>query len=165
MQNHIEEYILWLSLFSDGVKAGGIYLKEKYRTYYTLVSEHKDVVRAVVNLAADILELRRDFENLTNVSWTVFIVSFTFTICPLPLQSFKVYEHLWSEDREDQVIEFVNTKPLVADIRETFRMYDDRAIAIQNLPETYQIGIILIRTGEEKDRSNVIQPGICFSFF
>ncbi|XP_017775151.1 PREDICTED: dynein heavy chain 8, axonemal [Nicrophorus vespilloides] len=95
-----------------------------YSNYYQTVSEHKEIVRLFMGLQGAMYLLKPDVLKL--------------------LESYLAYAYLWAEDREDQINEFCEMKPLVVEIAEKFKSYDERGNKINALPEFHNIGAVQV---------------------
>ncbi|KAI8438610.1 hypothetical protein MSG28_011048 [Choristoneura fumiferana] len=76
------------------------------RNYFRMVSEHKDVVRAVMALQGMMYMFKPDIEKL--------------------LKGYGKFAHLWAEDRVQQVQDFVDSNPLNVIIRDMFKKYENQ---------------------------------------
>lgn len=56
------------------------------------------------------------------------------------------YSYLWAEDRNQQIQEFVASKPFIYEIREKFNEYEELFIEIETLPNFHIIGPLRINT-------------------
>lgn len=90
--------------------------------------EHKDVIRAVQNLANGLLSYKSDMEEFQR-------------------DMFEKYKYLWAEDREDIINSFVLTNPLTVDIRDMFLHYDNISLKIETMSAKRIIGPIEVRMG------------------
>ncbi|KAI8438606.1 hypothetical protein MSG28_011048 [Choristoneura fumiferana] len=100
------------------------------RNYFRMVSEHKDVVRAVMALQGMMYMFKPDIEKL--------------------LKGYGKFAHLWAEDRVQQVQDFVDSNPLNVIIRDMFKKYENQTEEVMNLPERHIIGSIQINTDNIK---------------
>ncbi|KAG5316447.1 DYH8 protein, partial [Acromyrmex insinuator] len=101
-----------------------------HNTYFQNVSEHKDIIRSSISLQGLILMLRDDVFKVGN--------------------SYLRYSYIWTENRDDIIQAFIDTKPLIQDIKEKFIEYEDLIIEIQNLPERHILGPLQIDTDKLK---------------
>lgn len=90
--------------------------------------EHKDVIRAVQNLANGLLSYKSDMEDFQR-------------------DMFEKYKYLWSEDREEIISAFVVTNPLTVDIRDMFLHYDNITQKLETMSPKRIIGPIEVRMG------------------
>jgi len=96
------------------------------RSYFRYVVEHKDVIRAVQNLANGLLSYKSDMEEFQR-------------------DMFERYKYLWSDDREDIINSFVLKNPLTVDIRDMFLHYDNITLKIETMSPKKIIGPIEVR--------------------
>nr|XP_026487863.1 dynein heavy chain 8, axonemal-like [Vanessa tameamea] len=94
------------------------------RNYFRMVSEHKDIVRAVMALQGMMYMFKPDIEKL--------------------LTGYTKFSHLWDENRVQKVQDFVDTNPLNVIIRDMFKKYENQTEEVLNLPERHIIGSIQI---------------------
>ncbi|KPI94919.1 Dynein heavy chain 8, axonemal [Papilio xuthus] len=80
------------------------------RSYFRMVSEHKDIVRAVMALQGMMYMYKPDIEKL--------------------LQGYNRFAHLWAEDRVQQVQSFVDSNPLNVIIRDMLKKYESQTVTI-----------------------------------
>lgn len=57
------------------------------------------------------------------------------------------YSYLWAENRESILQEFCDKEPLIVEISEKFKEFDDRAEEIKQLPDVHNIGAVQITLG------------------
>ncbi|KPJ08753.1 Dynein heavy chain 8, axonemal [Papilio machaon] len=100
------------------------------RSYFRMVSEHKDIVRAVMALQGMMYMYKPDIEKL--------------------LQGYNRFAHLWAEDRVQQVQSFVDSNPLNVIIRDMLKKYESQTEEVVNLPPRHIIGSIQIDTDNLK---------------
>ncbi|CAB3256562.1 unnamed protein product [Arctia plantaginis] len=96
------------------------------RSYFRMVSEHKDIVRSVMALQGMMYMYKPDIEKL--------------------LKSYGRFEHLWAEDRVQQVQTFVDSNPLNVIVKDMLTKYDRQTEEVNNLPNRHVIGSIQINT-------------------
>ncbi|XP_061708954.1 dynein axonemal heavy chain 8 [Cydia pomonella] len=108
----------------SGSMIGGV------RSYFRMVSEHKDIVRAVMALQGMMYMYKPDIEKL--------------------LKDYGRYSFLWAEDRVQQVQDFVDSNPLNVIIRDMLKKYEGQTEEVNNLPERHIIGSIQINTDNVK---------------
>lgn len=58
------------------------------------------------------------------------------------------YSYLWAEDREQQLQTFVDSEPIVQEIKEKFQEYEDLFEEINELPESHIVGPLEINMGK-----------------
>lgn len=88
--------------------------------------EHKDIIRAVQNLANGLLSYKTDMEEFQR-------------------EIFEKNKYLWAEDREEIINTFVLTNPLTVDIRDMFLYYDGITQSIETMIPKRIIGPIEVR--------------------
>ncbi|KAF5272454.1 hypothetical protein FQR65_LT04922 [Abscondita terminalis] len=98
--------------------------------YYRSVSEHKEVVRAYMNIQSVSYLLTPGLNKL--------------------IQEYLRYSYLWAEDREDQIQEFCDGNPLPVEIENCFRKYEDRSEEVRDLEDENIIGTLSIDMEEFK---------------
>lgn len=91
--------------------------------------EHKDILRANLNLANGLLMYKPEVEDFMK-------------------EIYDKHKFLWTEEREEIIKEFVKTDPLTVDIRDKFIFYDSITIELENMKSNQVIGAIEIRMGE-----------------
>ncbi|XP_045484350.1 dynein axonemal heavy chain 8 [Pieris rapae] len=94
------------------------------RNYFRMVSEHKDIVRAVMALQGMMYMYKPDIQKLLVV--------------------YGKFSHLWAEDRVQQVQAFVDSNPLNVIIRDMLKKYEAQTDEVLNLPERHIVGSIQI---------------------
>ncbi|XP_045497912.1 dynein axonemal heavy chain 8 [Colias croceus] len=94
------------------------------RSYFRMVSEHKDTVRAVMALQGMMYMYKPDIEKL--------------------LVIYGKFSHLWAEDRVQQVQAFVDSNPLNVIIRDMLKKYEAQTEEVLNLPDRHIVGSIQI---------------------
>ncbi|XP_072937033.1 dynein axonemal heavy chain 8 [Epargyreus clarus] len=94
------------------------------RNYFRMVSEHKDIVRAVMALQGMMYMFKPDIEKL--------------------LKGYSRFAPLWAEDRVQQVQAFVDSNPLNVIIRDMLKKYESQTDEVLHLPERHIIGSIQI---------------------
>ncbi|CAK1540075.1 unnamed protein product [Leptosia nina] len=94
------------------------------RNYFRMVSEHKDIVRAVMALQGMMYMFKPDIQKL--------------------LVIYGKFSHLWAEDRVQQVQAFVDSNPLNVIIRDMLKKYEGQTEEVLNLPERHIVGSIQI---------------------
>ncbi|XP_018400014.1 PREDICTED: dynein heavy chain 8, axonemal [Cyphomyrmex costatus] len=104
--------------------------KDLPNTYFQNVSEHKDIIRSSMSLQGLILMLRDDVSKVGN--------------------SYLRYSYIWAENRNDIIQAFIDTKPLIQEIKEKFIEYEDLMTEIKNLPDQHVLGPLQINTDKLK---------------
>ncbi|XP_052742928.1 dynein axonemal heavy chain 8 [Bicyclus anynana] len=94
------------------------------RSYFRMVSEHKDIVRAVMALQGMMYMYKPDIEKL--------------------MTAYNRFAPLWAEDRVQQIQSFVDTNPLNVIIGDMFKKYEGQTDEVLNLPKRHIIGSIQI---------------------
>ncbi|XP_034837309.1 dynein axonemal heavy chain 8 [Maniola hyperantus] len=94
------------------------------RTYFRMVSEHKEIVRAVMALQGMMYMYKPDIEKLLN--------------------GYYRFAPLWAEDRVQQIQSFVDTNPLNVIIGDMFKKYESETDEVLNLPKRHIIGSVQI---------------------
>ncbi|XP_026320150.1 dynein heavy chain 8, axonemal [Hyposmocoma kahamanoa] len=101
-----------------------------FRSYFRMVSEHKEIVRSVMALQGMMYMFKPDIEKL--------------------LKSYGRFSHLWAEDRVQQVQGFVDSNPLNVIIRDMLKKYESQTDEVNNLPVRHIIGSIEINMDKIK---------------
>ncbi|XP_055849438.1 dynein axonemal heavy chain 8 [Episyrphus balteatus] len=96
------------------------------RTFFKYIVEHKDIIRAVQNLATGLYIYKQDIEELL-------------------IKVFEKHKYLWAENRYEIIQSFVQTNPLTVDIRDKFVEYDNITSSLENLNPLAVVGAIEIR--------------------
>ncbi len=136
-QNRPSQPITPLESSSDGIVRVRSKLKIirqvsslKPKTYFHLVSEHKEISKLVVSMGG--------------------MISSTKIIVKKTIEQFKKYEHLWSSDREQYMSKFSENNPGVTDYQQEMhtltRIEED--ILIQ--PDTLTAGAVSLNTEQLK---------------
>ncbi|XP_026319440.1 dynein heavy chain 8, axonemal-like [Hyposmocoma kahamanoa] len=94
------------------------------RSFFRLVSEHKEIVRSVMALQGIMYMYKPDIEKL--------------------IKNYGRFSHLWVEDRVQQVQNFVDSNPLNVIIRDMLKKYENQTDEVNNLPARHIIGSIEI---------------------
>ncbi|XP_034939850.1 dynein heavy chain 8, axonemal [Chelonus insularis] len=105
--------------------------QDNMETYYQAIVEHKKIVRITMSFQAAILVLRDDINHLRQIYM-------------------KKYCHVWAEDRESQIEQFINKDPNPDEIRERFVFYENLVTEIKNLPVYHIIGPVEINIDKLK---------------
>ncbi|CAB3221710.1 unnamed protein product [Arctia plantaginis] len=100
------------------------------RSYFRMVSEHKDIVRSVMALQGIMYMYKPDIQTL--------------------LKNYGKFGHLWAEDRVQQVQAFVDSNPLNVIVKDMLHKYEDQTEQVLNLPDRHIIGSIQINTDDCK---------------
>ncbi|XP_071450018.1 dynein axonemal heavy chain 8 [Hetaerina americana] len=100
-------------------------------SYYRSVADHKETVRCVMMLQGLDTSLKSDVNSLC--------------------VNYLKYAYLWADDREDQVIKFVEGKPIVDFVLEEFIKYEELAEEVNNIPEFHTVGPLMIFTSKFKN--------------
>ncbi|RLU26152.1 hypothetical protein DMN91_002318 [Ooceraea biroi] len=95
-------------------------------SYFQSVSDHKEIIRSTMSLQGLILILRDDVSKVGN--------------------SYLRYSYIWAENRNEIIQAFVDSKPLIQEIKEKFMEYEDLLTEIQNLPARHVLGPLQIDT-------------------
>ncbi|XP_018048480.1 PREDICTED: dynein heavy chain 8, axonemal [Atta colombica] len=117
----------WGQQYSTNARA---FDKNLRNTYFQNVSEHKDVIRSSISLQGLILLLRDDVSKVGN--------------------SYLRYSYIWAENRNDIIQAFIDSKPLIQEIKEKFMEYENLKTEIKNLPEQHILGPLQINTEKLK---------------
>ncbi|CAK9824517.1 Dynein axonemal heavy chain 8 [Anthophora retusa] len=94
--------------------------KATYKNYYQVISDHKEIVRSVMSLQGAILAIKQDIAEISN--------------------RYLKYSHIWDEERDNIVQNFVDSEPIIQEIKEKFVEYDDLVDEIENLPDKHVVG-------------------------
>ncbi|KAF7401630.1 hypothetical protein HZH68_007450 [Vespula germanica] len=98
---------------------------KNFKNYYSIISDHKEVIRITMGLQGIILMLKDDITTLGN--------------------SYLRYSYIWDENKEQIIREFVESEPITQEIKEKFLEYENLLTEIQNLPNIHTVGPIEIR--------------------
>ncbi|KOB76400.1 Uncharacterized protein OBRU01_03864 [Operophtera brumata] len=100
------------------------------RSYFRMVSEHKDVVRAVMALQGMMYMFKPDIEKL--------------------LKTYGKFANVWAEDRVHQIQNFVDSNPLNVIVGDMLKTYEAKTEEILRIPERHIIGSIQINMDNVK---------------
>ncbi|KAK4886462.1 hypothetical protein RN001_002733 [Aquatica leii] len=126
MQSDFSNILESILLFSKSIPMWGqgveIPIKEdiEFLNYYKSVAEHKDVVRTYMRLQGVMYMLKPDIDKL--------------------LTDCLKYSYLWADSREKQIQTFCDKNPLIVEVSEKFREYDNQSEEIRNIPDYHYIG-------------------------
>ena len=59
------------------------------------------------------------------------------------------YSYIWSEDKDNIIQSFVDSEPIIQEIKEKFMEYDSLVDEIQHLPKKHVVGPIEISMGSD----------------
>ncbi|KAI8124809.1 axonemal, Dynein heavy chain 8 [Lucilia cuprina] len=103
------------------------------RNYFRYVIEHKDIMRAVQNLANGLMMFKQDIDDFLKYI-------------------FDKHKYLWISNRDKIIQEFVNTNPLTVDIRDKFIYYDNITSELEECKKRHCIGPIELRMEKAFDK-------------
>lgn len=146
LQNYFDKLLLNIVETFYGVSTWGKHAKTKERmerkplldeirlekNWFKMISEHNEVVRYSLGFTDGILQFERKVNSILN-------------------DYKQEYEYLWNENRENELDDFVQSEPLLADVRDKFRHFDAITRDIKNLE-----AIICVQT-IEIHRENMIK--------
>lgn len=101
------------------------------KTFYKYVIEHKDILRANLNLANGLMMYKPEIDDFMK-------------------EFYDKHKYLWAENRDEIIKEFVKTDPLTVDIRDKFIYYDNITEDLENMARNQIIGAIEIRMSEKR---------------
>ncbi|XP_007895756.2 dynein axonemal heavy chain 5 [Callorhinchus milii] len=90
------------------------------------ISEHKDIIKVVIPLNSIISTLKPDAVEV--------------------LDNFSHFSHLWNEDPEEKVKEFLDSHPILSEFNERITFYAKLETQIDELPSHYQVGSVQFET-------------------
>ncbi|XP_034179159.2 dynein heavy chain 8, axonemal kl-3 [Osmia lignaria lignaria] len=122
LENHTK-IITWGQRYSTTDKTNSVD-NRTLKNYYDTISDHKEIVRAVMSLQGAILAVKDDVAQIGNM-----YLRFSF---------------IWSEDRSKIIQSFVNSEPISQEIKEKFIEYNDLISEIEKLPNKHIVGPIEI---------------------
>lgn len=140
LQNYLEKILLNIVETCYAVETWGVRAKCKRRValkkiridehkheknWFKLISEHNEVVRYKLNFTDSIIQFEKKVNGI---------------LCQLRSD----YEYLWDEKREKSLADFVKSEPLLADIRDKFKLYDDTTAKLKKLSKYICIQAIQI---------------------
>lgn len=99
------------------------------KTYFKNVAENKEV--------AKLLSLMQTIINSQKKSVTT------------ALEKFSRYEHVWKDDKEDKMKEFLDQNPNLGEFEAQILCLKDTEEIVQQEPETYNVGAIALFTGKK----------------
>ncbi|XP_015430178.1 PREDICTED: dynein heavy chain 8, axonemal [Dufourea novaeangliae] len=100
------------------------------KNYYHILSDHKEIVRSVMSLQGAISSFKDDIAELGNI--------------------YLRYSYIWSEDRNKIIQDFVDSEPIIQEVKEKLMEYDKLVKEIENLPEKHIVGPIEIKMDKLK---------------
>lgn len=112
-------------------------------------------VKFVFNL--DELQSESDFSKLVTENSEIQKAMFSFEDgllkLELPLEKLlgEIYDQwkfLWAATRDAEIEEFVESEPLVCEIKEKFEEYNSLSESINEIPKEYQLGALVLETGK-----------------
>ncbi|XP_011871302.1 PREDICTED: dynein heavy chain 8, axonemal [Vollenhovia emeryi] len=141
LQNHFGKVItniiethkkvfMWGQRNSTNTRAKPLDKEDLPNTYFQNVSDHKDIIRSSMSLQGLILMLRDDVTKVGN--------------------SYLRYSYIWAENRNEIVQAFIDSTPLIQDIKEKFMEYEDLMEEINKLPDRHILGPLQINTDKLK---------------
>ncbi|KAK3576985.1 hypothetical protein CHS0354_005992 [Potamilus streckersoni] len=95
-----------------------------------IISEHKDVVKIVIQLNSIISTFKSDVNEL--------------------LELFTKYNHLWQKSPDEAVKEFMNNKPILTEIESQIKFYQKLETEIEEIQSSYRVGSVLCLTEQLK---------------
>lgn len=128
LQNYFDKLLLNIVETFYGVSTWGKHAKTNERkerkplldeirhekSWFKMISEHNEVVRYSLGFTDGILQFERKINSI--------------------LSDYKIeYEYLWIENRENELENFIQKDPLLADIRDKFKHFDNITKEIKNL--------------------------------
>ncbi|XP_036143732.1 dynein heavy chain 8, axonemal [Monomorium pharaonis] len=123
-----KKVFMWGQRYSTNAKAKP--LENLPNTYFQSVFDHKDIIRSSMSLQGLILILRDDVSKVGN--------------------SYLRYSYIWAENRNEIIQSFIDSKPLLQEIKEKFLEYEDLMTEIKNLPDRHILGPLQINTDKLK---------------
>ncbi|KAK9298339.1 hypothetical protein QLX08_008257 [Tetragonisca angustula] len=94
------------------------------KNYCHMISDHKEIVRIIMSLQGAIFAVKQDIDEITNI--------------------YLQYSYIWSEDKDNIIQSFVDSEPIIQEIKEKFMEYDSLVDEIQHLPKKHVVGPIEI---------------------
>ncbi|XP_026831330.1 dynein heavy chain 8, axonemal [Ooceraea biroi] len=129
MEMH-KSVIVWGQRYSTDTQVKSPGDNTSLNSYFQSVSDHKEIIRSTMSLQGLILILRDDVSKVGN--------------------SYLRYSYIWAENRNEIIQAFVDSKPLIQEIKEKFMEYEDLLTEIQNLPARHVLGPLQIDTDKLK---------------
>ncbi|CAI9729037.1 dynein heavy chain 5, axonemal-like [Octopus vulgaris] len=93
------------------------------KPFHRLISDHKDVVKVVIQLGSAISTYKTEVQNM--------------------LTNFSKYSELWTQDPSESVNEFVTQNPILTDYEEKIKYLQRMEQEVEELDSTYQVGSIV----------------------
>ncbi|GAB1603059.1 dynein axonemal heavy chain 5 [Argonauta hians] len=93
------------------------------KPFHRLVSDHKDVVKIVIQLGSAITTFKTEVQTM--------------------LTNFSKYSELWTQDPSESVKEFLKQNPILSDYEEKIKYLQRMEQEIEELDPTYQVGSIV----------------------
>ena len=102
----------------------------RLKNYYHSVGENKEILKLVTALGSSLTSTK--------------------VIIQSSIDHFVRYEHLWSLDREEQVVKFTEGNPGVSDYQQEMHMFAQLETDIEHEPDTLNAGVICLSTEQLK---------------
>lgn len=102
------------------------------KNFFKAMSEHKEVYRAMQSFNSGLLALQPLTDSFSH-------------------KMYAQYSYLWANGVEDSLKAFAESDPLIADIRDKFKHFDERTRSLQEAEHTKCIGSIMIDLNEIYD--------------
>ncbi|OAF69622.1 hypothetical protein A3Q56_02624 [Intoshia linei] len=96
------------------------------KTIYRIISEHKDIVKIVIQLNSIIASAKSDILDV--------------------LKMFSQYSELWESEPKIKVIEFAKENPIISEFESKFRYYMNMEEEINEIISCYKVGPIVLHT-------------------
>ncbi|KAH0618009.1 hypothetical protein JD844_016916 [Phrynosoma platyrhinos] len=100
------------------------------KNYYKIVSENKEIIKLMSVLSTAITSTKREVL--------------------AALERFKCYHHIWQQDKEETIEDFVKSSPLLSEFESQILYYRDLDLEINSEPEYICVGTIALYTVDLK---------------
>ncbi|XP_062835458.1 dynein axonemal heavy chain 5 isoform X2 [Anolis carolinensis] len=100
------------------------------KNYYKIISENKEIIKLMSVLSTAITSTKRDIL--------------------AALEHFKCYHHIWQQEKEETIEDFVKGSPLLSEFESQILYYRDLELEINSEPEYICVGTVALYTEDLK---------------
>lgn len=120
-------------------------------TSTVMQASQSQLVAAAAKKPADLRNFFRSVSEHKEIAKLVSLLSTTFSSAKIlidrALEYFKDYQHLWMEEKEQSVAEFLESKPILSEFEARIREYEKREAAVKEEVDELSVGTIVLVTG------------------
>ncbi|XP_045464438.1 dynein axonemal heavy chain 8-like isoform X2 [Harmonia axyridis] len=109
---------------TDAGKDSNLQIIIPEENYHKMVTENKEIVRVFMSLQGIISLLQPDIKTI--------------------ISEYLKYSYIWAEDRDDQIEQFCDSRPLTVEIIERFQKYAEEVETLKTIPDYEVVGPIKI---------------------